>query len=274
MASPTEHLDPGKPRGVLNRSADESRFSYWRRLPSTELNAFIEHYWSISWDLRGQEPFTQQTVPHPAVHLVLERRNSRIFGVIKKRFSRVLEGQGRVFGVKFKPGAFYPFLKSPVSGLTDSTVAPSEVFGPSARDLEEGVLALQDEFDMVAAAEQFLLCRLPDRDETAILAGRLVEQVRLDREITNVSQVVDRFNIGKRMLQRMFDHYIGVSPKWVIRVYRLHEIIERLGAGETIDLAGLSQDLGYFDQAHFIRDFKSVVGRTPAEHLRSLRPPA
>ena len=107
--------------------------------------------------------------------------------------------------------------------------------------------------------------------ETSELAGRIVDGICAEREILAVEDVVARFNIGKRTLQRLFDRYVGVSPIWVIRVYRLHEIIERLKAGEAIDFAVLSQDLGYFDQPHFVKDFKSIVGRTPSEYARPPR---
>lgn len=74
-----------------------------------------------------------------------------------------------------------------------------------------------------------------------------------------------------RQLQRLFREYVGVSPKWVIQRYRLLDAAERVAAGTTIDWADLSLDLGYADQAHFIRDFKKLVGRSPAEYARSVR---
>jgi AraC-like DNA-binding protein len=73
----------------------------------------------------------------------------------------------------------------------------------------------------------------------------------------------------KRGLQRLFREYVGVSPKWVIQRYRLFEAAERLSAGE-VDDAQLARELGYFDQAHFIRDFKAVVGRSPQAFVRDL----
>jgi AraC-like DNA-binding protein len=74
--------------------------------------------------------------------------------------------------------------------------------------------------------------------------------------------------MGKRTLQRLFSQYVGVSPKWVIKRYRLHEAADQLGAGEVVDWAKLAVDLGYFDQAHFIKDFKTIVGQTPAEYAK------
>jgi AraC-like DNA-binding protein len=77
--------------------------------------------------------------------------------------------------------------------------------------------------------------------------------------------------MNKRTLQRLFAKYVGVSPKWVIQRYRLHEAAEQLAAGSSIGQAALAADLGYSDQAHFVRDFKSVVGMTPLAYARQAR---
>ena len=63
---------------------------------------------------------------------------------------------------------------------------------------------------------------------------------------------------------------MGVGPKWVIQRYRLHEAVARVQAGRPVAWAALAQDLGYFDQAHFIRDFKAMVGQTPQAYARTL----
>ena len=71
-----------------------------------------------------------------------------------------------------------------------------------------------------------------------------------------------------RSLQRTFNKYVGVSPKWVIRRYRLQEAAEALACGHAESMRDLALRLGYFDQAHFIRDFKAVVGKTPHAYAR------
>src|SRR5687767_11348823 len=99
------------PRGVLKTAAaDPQRYQHARYHPSADLEPFVEHYWSVQWDLRGRPPDRAETLPHPSVHMIFERNvGSRIAGVTRGRFSRLLEGEGGVFAVKFKPGGFYPF---------------------------------------------------------------------------------------------------------------------------------------------------------------------
>ena len=89
-----------------------------------------------------------------------------------------------------------------------------------------------------------------------------------DPSITRVQQVSQKFHLAVRSLQRLFNQYVGVSPKWVIKRYRLHEAAEQLNTGRNVDWHKLVFDLGYFDQAHFIKDFMTIIGRTPAEYAR------
>ena len=93
----------------------------------------------------------------------------------------------------------------------------------------------------------------------------LLRQALEQRDMLTVDDLARRSAVGKRTLQRLFSEYVGVSPKWVIRRYRLHEAGERLRSGERLDCAQLALELGYFDQAHLINDFKSILGHTPTE---------
>jgi AraC-like DNA-binding protein len=253
----------GPPRGVLYPQRRTSLGSLLRLPPSADLAAFVAHYWIITWDLREHAPLTQETLPHPSVHIALERGRSGIYGVVKGRFTRVIEGKGRVFGIKFRPGGFYPFLKSPVSRLTNRIVPLDDA------TLEKRVLAKRSERSMIAVAEEYLRRRRPKRDQVAEKIGAIVEEIAVDRSLMTVETVSRRCGISTRSLQRLFSRYIGVSPKCVINRHRLHEVVDRLGKGETIDWSRLALDLGYFDQAHFIKDFKAIIGRTPGDYNAS-----
>lgn len=258
----------GKPRGVLNLKAGEKRFHLSRYLPSQDLSFFVEHYWIVSWDLRGQEPYVQETLPYPSVHLVFEKNNSHVFGVGRRKFSRLLEDKGQVFGIKFKPGGFYPFVKLPVSNFTDTSISFGDVFGIDGNILEDAIFSREDEAEMREIGEHFLRERFPERDENVTEINRIVDYIIAHPEVTRVDDIVNCLNLNKRTLQRLFHQYVGVSPKWVIQRYRLHEVAERLANNTAVDCTEIALDLGYFDQAHFIKDFKAIVGWTPAEYAK------
>lgn len=255
-------------RGILNPKTAETKFQLWRYAPDQALSPFIERYWILTWDLRGQEPHLQETLPFPCVNLVFERGDSRIFGVISGKFVRLLEGQGGVFGVKFKPGAFCPFLQSSVSQLTDRSICVEDLFGVESRTLEQALFAHHDHRAMIVLVDQFFSQRIPQCDPQIELINQIIDTVMADRAITRVDHVADRFNLSKRSLQRLFSYYVGVSPKWVIKRYRLQEAAEYLADGGVVDWPQIALDLGYFDQAHFINDFKTMIGTTPAAYAR------
>src|SRR6202022_4515284 len=91
----------GKARGILRRPLSAGRLRHSRRRPAADVAPWIAHYWMVSWDLRGCEPHVAESLPHPNVHAVFENNSSVICGVQTNKFSRVLEGQSQVFGIKF-----------------------------------------------------------------------------------------------------------------------------------------------------------------------------
>jgi AraC-like DNA-binding protein len=258
--------EAGKPRGILKSPPAAGKFRHARRTPAVELAHCIAHYWLVSWDLRGHEPHVRETLPHPNVHVVFERDNSMVGGVFTEKFSRVLEGRSQVFGIKFKPGGFRQFLKAPVSSLANRMVPVNGIFGKDADALEEVLVSDCEEDEMIAAANEFFVLRASEPDKTVQMAGDLVERILHEPDIKTVDNLAEQTGIGKRSLQRIFNEYVGINPKWVIRRYRLHELVERLDSGAQIDWAQLALELGYFDQAHLINDFKSIVGRTPVQY--------
>lgn len=281
MQRNTEEIyDPkaGPPRGVLRPAPAEGRLRHSRRTPPADLAPWIQHYWSVSWDLQGCEPFQQETLPHPNVHIVIEPGRSGIAGVHSARFSRTLEGRSNVFGIKFRAGAFRPLLASSVSALANRIAPIDKVFGETGRRWQAAMLSLDDENTRIATASEFLHAHAPAHDADAVLAGQLVDTIlqssSSESGIRTVDELVRQSGISTRSLQRLFREYVGASPKWVIRRYRLHELAERLKAGEALDGAQTALEFGYSDQAHLINDFRSIVGYSPSRYRRYLRNPA
>lgn len=259
---------PGLGRGVLDPWARAGQFTVARFWPSPALAPFVEHYWTVAWDRRGQPPFVQETLPYPSVHVVFERGASEVVGVMRGRFRRTLQGRGRVFAAKLHPGCFYPLCPRPQAELVDRRIDVGELLGIEPRAAEQAIFSQPDEPAMAAALEDLLRPCVPAPDPTAQLVRALVQQIEADRSLRTVAELAQRNGQPPRTLQRLFQRYVGVGPKWVIRRFRLHEAAEELAAHPRLDLAALAASLGYADQAHFVRDFRSLVGTTPAAYAR------
>ncbi len=258
------------PRGVLHVGRGEPDPRLERFEASPRLRPFIEHYWSVAWE--NQPAVTRETVPHPSVHLSLETGRSELHGVWRRRFTRVIEGTGRVLGTKFRPGGFRPFMKESADRLTGKVVPPSAIFGPAIDTLEAEAAACPKACDAFERIDAFLARLDPQSTPELERVTQIAELIAQDRSITRVEMLVDRFDTGLRQLQRLFREYVGVSPKWVIQRQRLIEAAERLRTGDaSLDFASLALDLNYADQPHFIRDFKNLIGKTPADYHKSMQ---
>lgn len=250
--------EPKKPRGIVP-GAPNGEMEHRRVLPSPALAHRVAHFWWVRWNLN--EPFVAMTLPHPTVHLIFEPPAlGVVHGVPQRRFERRLEGRGFVFGVKFRPGGFSGLVDEDVRALTNRGVPASDVFG-NVKRLERAVARATSMDACVDAAEAFF--ELPALSQEAALARDVVERLEEDHSFVRVEQAAALAGVDVRTLQRLFRRHVGVTPKWVLARYRLHEAAARLSERPRSSLARLAAELGYADQAHFTRDFTSVVGRSP-----------
>ncbi|MFB7817883.1 DUF6597 domain-containing transcriptional factor [Paenibacillus chitinolyticus] len=256
-------------KGILNYEEGRQRFTISRRLPAPELAFFIRHYWLIHWDLRGLPSHTQEVLQPPCFNLVFEKDNTRVYGTNTGKMSQLLEGKGEVFGVLFRPGGFYPFYRQPASELVNRSLAFRKVFGISSLPLEDALFSHSDEDTKVRYVDDFFKKERPSKDKQIETVNSVIDYIAEHREINRVEDVGVKFGISVRTMQRIFSQYVGVSPKWVIKRYRLQDAAVSADAGESPDWSKLAVDLGYYDQAHLIKDFKTVIGKSPEEYVRS-----
>ncbi|MFF9622222.1 DUF6597 domain-containing transcriptional factor [Streptomyces griseosporeus] len=262
-------------RGIVDPSGLLTRVRFRRHEPAEPLRRYVEYYWLIDWDL--PEPYVSHIVPHPAVNLTFQWDEDEgppygeLTGVALGLYARKLFGRGRVCGAKFRPGGFRPFAPGlPVTHWTGRVLPACEAFERAGGDTPRSVVAPAEDAERVAAFDAFLLSLPWTPDPQADLATELVEHIRTDRAVRRVGDLACERGLSVRSLQRLFSAYVGVSPKWVILRYRLHEALELAGHRRDVDWAGLAADLGYADQAHLVRDFTATVGVPPATYAQAV----
>jgi AraC-like DNA-binding protein len=275
---------PGTPGGregtVLWPEAGRDVFTS-DRLPLPEpLSLVASHYWSVSWRRAATQPFRQQVLSHPVTHLTVEAAAggrihglavpaALVHGVVTRVFTVDLPVAGRVAGLAFRPGGLAALLAVDVRGITNRVVHAESLFGDSVRDLAAEVLTeLSDETrrDVVAG---YLARRLDPHVEriesdAAYRTVREATALMRSREHLALASVAAQLHVSPRTLQRLFARYVGTSPLWVLRRYRLQDAVASIDAGEGEDLAGLAAALGFADHAHLARAFTAVVGVPPS----------
>jgi AraC-like DNA-binding protein len=191
-----------------------------------------------------------------------------------------VEGVDFVIGVRFRPGGFYPFARKSVARWTGRSVPLRDVVGDIgqmdrawAQSFREEVRECRGDREvcanlMAARLNRALRQLRVEPDETAVRIAAAVESLSAKSRARRVADLEQQTGYSQRTLYRLFDRYVGASPGWVIRRYRLHAVVERLTTTSPANLPGLAEELGYSDQAHLIRDFRDMFGVTPGQYVR------
>ncbi|NHO28451.1 helix-turn-helix domain-containing protein [Acetobacter farinalis] len=256
--NPTE-APPSLDRAILSLPAG---ISTGRIVPSADLAPVVEHFWWVRWDTA--EELVSEVLPYPSVHIVFEKQDATVTGLVSRKFMRTVQGQGEVFGIKFRPAMFRHFDSAPAHTLTDKTVPLDlSVWDRACIGM---LLASASVAEKAAYAEAALRGIAQTVDPQPGFLRDLVEHVRAAPDMRSVSDLMRVSGLSERSLQRLFREYLGVPPKWVIQRFRLQEAAECLAKGGAT-LAAVAAELGYCDQAHFARDFRRVVGLAPRDFL-------
>jgi AraC-like DNA-binding protein len=264
-------IDPkAKPaRGLLHRTTSFEHFELTRFEPSDDLKPHIEHHWMLLYDLSGKPDYLQRNLSHPTQHVVVNTKGgeSGIFGAATDVFTYLLSGRGRVFGTKFWPGRFRTFYGEAVRQLTDNSVPIETTFDRTSAALTDELATLNDPLQMAERMEEMIRRHPVKADRKAEKAQEIVTYIEKTPGVTAASALAEIFAMTLRSLQRLFDEYVGVTPKWVIDRYRMLEAVETLNTGAADGLTELAHRLGYFDQAAFNHAFERLTGQPPSHFL-------
>ena len=193
--------------------------------------------------------------------------------------------QERVIGIQFYPGGSLPFFPMPASEVANETYSLSDLWPHEADLLREEMLsasAAQSNRQAAEAAmfrilERSLLTRLKDG---ATLAPAIQFAVRrLSRPGASplgfnqpIQQLADQVGCSSRRFIQLFRDQTGLAPKTFQRVRRFQHVLQRLHVGTGKGWASLAAECGYYDQAHFIHDFRAFAGMTPGEYVLAATP--
>jgi AraC-like DNA-binding protein len=268
---------PSHPTGLLRPAETAAVANLHRDHPvSAPLQPYVERYWSVSWDLDDGSSHRSEVLPAPAVNLSVETGDRPRFGVdlpavlvhavVTRRFRVDLVGSGRVTAAKFRPGGF--------AALTGDPPPPRNSVQPLGAQLSvepatvlTAVLAEPGDAERAAALDVVLARLAPPPPAAYLELVAVLDVMRGDRALVRVEDVAERAGMTVRSLQRLFTSYVGVGCKAVLARYRLQDAVAAIDNGDVDDLATLAASLGWFDQAHFSREFRALVGTTPSAYL-------
>jgi AraC-like DNA-binding protein len=263
--------------GVLHPDELARHVELDRNAAGPGVDRWVENHWSLAWDLPDGRWFPSQVLSHPTCSLTIELGSHPrpalphgetvvITGVATRRFDVAVRGWGRVVGVRFRPGGLPALSGRSAAAWTDRVVPARDVL-PADVCTALGDPELADSPGRWAAAAETALAGIPTRPDPRyeqLLA--VVADVLADRSLLTVADVSRRHGVAPRTLQRLFTRYVGVGPKWVLARYRMHDVVSEIDEGYAGRLSDLAHRYGWYDQAHFTRDFTSLVGVTPGQY--------
>jgi AraC-like DNA-binding protein len=180
--------------------------------------------------------------------------------------------QERVIGIQFRPGGAFPFLAMPASEVADATYSLDDVWPGIAMLLREELMSAGNVHAMFTILERTLMSRLATTSTLHPAIAFAVGQLARPGQNVRVGDVADRVGFSSRRFIELFRDQTGLTPKAFQRVRRFQRVLQTLRTKSEGNWAALATGCGYYDQAHFIHDFKTFSGMTPGEYVTVATP--
>lgn len=251
---------------------------YELRPPAQALQPFIEHYWFVRPDPGRPVDLRVDVFVDARADLIFnfgapyERRwgdertaRHRRSNLDAQRLTPIRitqRGQVRTSGVRFRLGGLGPFVRGPLARWTDQTPVPARVFGRGALELERRLRRSPSPDAQAALLDAFFSAQLELDDGYATFSAAL-SRLAEDDGAGTVAAAARAAGTTVRQVERLFARFLGVPPKATARVLRFQGALRRLMADPGCTLAEVAAQAGYFDQAHFIREFRRFSGGVP-----------
>lgn len=253
---------------------------YQLRRPAADLQPFVEHYWFVTHP--DDEPVTLHVDVYvdARADLIINHGVSYRREVVGGRAEQIIRsnldaqrlepirisqhGLVDIAGVRFRLGGLGPLVRSPLTELTGRTPDAGAVFGKDAAALERALAETPDLDAKAALLDSFLISRLDTGGRFPQFAAALAVLERGAHPELGASERRDR--------ARLFARYLGIPPQTLTRVVRFQTALRSLMSDPEGSLGELASRCGYFDQAHFIREFRRMTGGVPRGY-RGYYPP-
>jgi AraC-like DNA-binding protein len=169
--------------------------------------------------------------------------------------------------VHFKAGGVFPFLRLPPGDLHNLRVSPADLWGTEAKYLEEQLMEAPSPEARFRVLEGFLVTKASQPLGRHPAVRFALRQFRADTSARRVAEVTEQVGLSSRRFIQLFTREVGLAPKLYSRVQRFQQVVNCLDGADRVNWTDLALACGYYDQAHFIRDFQALSGLLPSDYL-------
>jgi len=251
--------------------------------PHQDLASLINCYWTLEVPATD-DPQRQRIIPDGTIEMafilgddikrytndddfILQPR-AMVLGQTIDPFYIEPTGYVNTFAIRFYPYGFANFVSVPIKTLANKETPIELLFGEkTATKLEEDIIQATDTEQRIKLIESFLLKKLGEQTTVDNIVKSTIDALLETKGNTSISAILKEDGSKRRQLERKFVKQIGISPKQLSKVIRLQSALKLLLNKEGENLTNIAYESEYYDQAHFIKDFKEFTGVSPSAFL-------
>ncbi|ULQ55489.1 helix-turn-helix domain-containing protein [Flavihumibacter rivuli] len=191
-----------------------------------------------------------------------------IMGQFSKRYSSTISGTINAIGIQMAPTGIYRLFRQPMTQFANSIsyLKDYAVWHASLRrDLEK----VDTNEDRISILEHYLQENLwMEATDSLTAIEEAARLIRNEHATITLPRICKSIGMSDRSLQRYFTAYIGVNPKAFMRIARINAVTKLIEQDKPMSWQDILNETGYFDPAHFTKDFKSITGKTPSDYYK------
>lgn len=250
--------------------------------PSTALAPFVDRYYRGIFNTSAEANRSIKIVPNGCLELIIHLKelycklpngnklsytpDYMLIGMFSKTYQVHFSEQVPVFSIRFKPQALPYILRIKGSEVFENYGDIESLLDKRFLNFCHRIREDQNIGTMIERTEKFLVQILAKQTLEESYVTKAVKLIYNSR-MNHVHELSEKVNISQRQLERKFKELIGVSPKQYFKLIRINKAIELLRQNQSLNLTDITYYCGYFDQAHFIKDFKQITSQTPSSFI-------
>ena len=170
--------------------------------------------------------------------------------------------------ISFKKGKAAPFFPFPMSEIRDSVVDADLVWGTDFGWLRESLLETKDINSRFSIVEDFLIREFQSQMAINPCVAFAISEMTERPDAVSIARMNDKIGYSQKHFTEMFRCQVGVTPKSYLKIMRFQKAVRTIDAADNIDWGRIALDCGFYDQSHFINDFKHFSGFTPEQYAK------
>jgi len=178
------------------------------------------------------------------------------------------EGATGSIGIELTTDGAYKFLNIPMHEITNNLFSFSELYGTAGKQLLQKMMENETPIQKINVIQDFLIEQLKAKYRNNLIINYSINFISSLQGLSSIKQLEKKTGYSKRYLDLLFKDYLGISPKTYSTIIRFQYFYKILGNVEASDLSMQSALELYYDQSHFIKEFKRYTGYSPMQYSK------